>query len=236
MQQIRLLHCRTMPDHKFLLPVLAAFLFATNAFAQQPQHLFFRVTLGPQFTAPVSGRLLIFLKQGSGDKEVDVNPFLPSSVSIAAKELYYWTPGTPIDIDTDALAFPSDFSNLKAGDYEAQAVLDVNHNYNYSGRSEGDLLSEVLPLKSWNPGQGSEPAFTLTNVVPMRTPRPSLSDQSGAHALLRPIDTHPRLGYLAPRLRRASRPALSNRLLDPRFRGHLELRPAGWPEPLQPHG
>ena len=176
MQQIRLLHCRTMPDRKFLLPVLAAFLFATNAFAQQLQHLFFRVTLGPQFTAPVSGRLLIFLKQGSGDKEVDVNPFLPSSVSIAAKELYYWTPGTPIDIDTDELAFPSDFSNLKAGDYEAQAVLDVHHNYNYSGRSEGDLISEVLPLKSWNPGQGTEPAFTLTNVVPMRTPRPSLSE------------------------------------------------------------
>ena len=161
-----------MHSRKFSLPLLAALLFVSTAFAQQPQHLFFRVTLGPQFTAPTSGRLLIFLKEGTADKEIDVNPFLPSSVSIAAKEIYYWKPGAAIDIDTDELAFPSGFTNLKHGDYEAQAVLDVNHDYNYSGRSAGDLTSEVIPLKSWSPGQGAEPALTLTSVVPART-RPS---------------------------------------------------------------
>src|SRR5271170_8166943 len=107
MPQIRLLHCGPMLARKLYLHFLAAFLFVTTVFAQQPQHLFFRVTLGPQFTAPVSGRLLIFLKEGTGDKEIDGNPFLPSSVTIAAKELYYWTPATPIDNDTDELAFPS---------------------------------------------------------------------------------------------------------------------------------
>src|SRR5271156_4302677 len=166
-----------MPARKILLTsALTTILIAATAVAQQPQHLFFRVMLGPQFTAPVSGRLLIFLKQGTGDKEIDVNPFLPSSVSIAAEELYHWTPGTPIDIDTDELAFPSGFSNLKAGDYEAQAVLDVNHNYNYSGRSEGDLVSDVVPLKTWSSGQGAEPEFTLTSDDPARSPRPSLSE------------------------------------------------------------
>jgi hypothetical protein len=170
------LNCGAMHARKVVFLFLAAVLSVSTALAQQPQHLFFRVTLGPQFTAPVSGRLLIFLKEGAGDKEVDVNPFIPSSVSIAAKEVYYWKPGAPIDIDTDKLAFPSGFSALKATDYEAQAVLDVNHDYNYSGRSAGDLISDVTPLKSWTPGQGSEPAFTLTSVVPVRTPKSPLSE------------------------------------------------------------
>ncbi len=175
MLQTCLLHCRTMPDRKFYLPLLAAFLFAVTALAQQPQHLFFRVTLGPQFTAPVSGRLLIFLKEGTGDKEIDVNPFLPSSVSIAAKEVYSWKPGVPLDIDTDSIAFPKGFSNLKPGDYQVQAVLDTDHSYNYGGRGPGDLISHVVPLKSWAPGEGSEPALTLNSVVPERTPKSPLS-------------------------------------------------------------
>ena len=164
-----------MPGRKIVLPLLIAILCLSSGFAQQPQHLFFRATLGPQFTAPVSGRLLIFLKQGAGDKEIDVNSFLPSSVSIAAKELYYWKPGIAVDIDTDELAFPAGFSALRPGDYEAQAVLDVNHNYNYSGRSAGDLVSGVVQLTSWTPGQGREPEFTLNSVVAERTPRTQLS-------------------------------------------------------------
>lgn len=161
-----------------LLPLLAALaLCLSSAIAQQPQHLFFRVTLGPQITASVSGRLLVFLKQGTDGKDIDVNPFLPTSVSITAKELYYWRPGTSVDIDTDDLAFPAGFSNLKPGDYEAQAVLDVNHSYNYGGRSEGDLVSEVTPLKSWTPGQGAEPQITLTSVVPAGTPPTRLSPE-----------------------------------------------------------
>lgn len=157
------------------LRFLVVLLLISCAAAQQPQHLFFHVKLGPKVDAPVSGRLLIFLKQGAGDKEIDVNPFLPSSVSIAAKEVYFWKPGTTVDIDTDDLAFPAGFSTLNASDYEAQAVLDVNHNYNYSGRSAGDLISDVVPLKSWTPGQGAEPDFALSSLVPERTPRTQLS-------------------------------------------------------------
>ncbi len=102
-----------MHTRKTFLSFVAVLLFFPAVFAQQPQHLFFRVTLGPQFTVPVSGRLLIFLKEGTGAKEVDANPFQPSDVSIAAKELYYWKPGTAVDIDTDELAFPAGFSALK---------------------------------------------------------------------------------------------------------------------------
>jgi hypothetical protein len=163
-----------MHARRYYFRFLAFVLLIASAAAQQP-NLFFSVKLGPQVDAPVSGRLLIFLKKGIGDKEIDANPFQPSSVSIAAKEIYFWKPGTAVDLDTDELAFPAEFSTLPSGDYEVQAVLDVNHNYNYAGRSSGDLISDVVTLKSWTPGQGSEPEIALSTVVTERTPRPQLS-------------------------------------------------------------
>jgi len=148
--------------------LLAAVLFAATSFAQQPQHLLFRVTLGPQITVPASGRLLVFVEPGTGAKEVDMNEFQPSQVYVAAKEVPYLKPGDAVDIDTDEIAFPSGFSSLKPGDYQAQAVLDVNHSYSYGGRSEDDLISDVVALKTWTPGEGSEPSFVLANKVPAR--------------------------------------------------------------------
>ncbi len=149
---------------------LTTILVAATTFAQQPQHLFFRVTPGPEITAPTSGRLLIFLAPGTGAKEVDTNPFQPSQVYIAAKEVPYLKPGEAVDIDTDDVAFPAAFSAIKPGDYQAQAILDVNHSYNYGGRSEGDLISDVVTLKAWTPGQGNEPSFVLNSRVPAPQP------------------------------------------------------------------
>jgi Putative esterase len=162
-----------MRVRKSYLPFLATVLFAATALAQQPQHLFFRVTLGPEISTPASGRLLVFLSPGTGAKEVDMNQFQPSEVYVAAKEVPYLKAGEAIDIDTDDLAFPAAFSTIKAGDYQAQAVLDVNHTYTYGGRSEGDLISDVVTLKSWTPGEGSEPSFVLSSKVPAR-PAPKL--------------------------------------------------------------
>src|SRR5580704_7356410 len=161
-----------MRARKTYLSLLATVLFTAIGLAQQPQHLFFRVTLGPEITAPASGHLLIFVAPGTNAKEVDTNPFQPSEVYVAAKEVPWLKPGDSIDIDTDDLAFPAAFSSIKPGDYQAQAVLDVNHSYNYGGRSEDDLVSDVIPLASFTPGQGPEPAFTLNQVVPERPARP----------------------------------------------------------------
>jgi hypothetical protein len=157
-----------MHVRKSHLSLLAAVLFAATSFAQQPQHLFFRVTLGPQIAAPASGRLLIFVAPGTGAKEVDMNQFEPSQVYVTAKEVPYLKPGEAIDVDTDDLAFPSGFSSIKPGDYQAQAVLDVNHSYTYGGRSEGDLISDVVTFKTWTPGEGSEPSLVLADKVPAR--------------------------------------------------------------------
>ena len=125
---------------------LALFLCSLAVFAQPPQHLFFRVTVGPKFTTPISGRMLIFLTAGTGAKQVDENPFAPTAVYVAAKDVSDLAAGAFVDVDTDDVAFPAGFSSLKPGDYQAQAVLDVNRNYNYSGRSAGDLVSDVVSL------------------------------------------------------------------------------------------
>ncbi len=140
------------------------------------------MTAGPEITAPVSGRVLIFLTTGTGAKEVDLSEFRPSSTFVAAKEIYRLVPGGSVDVDTDDICFPESFSDLKPGDYQAQAVLDVGHTYNYSGRTAGDYISDVIPLKGWTPGTGDEPALTLTSVVPERVlPKGTPAQEAAAH-------------------------------------------------------
>ena len=152
---------------KLSFAVLAV-LCVPAALAQQSQHLFFRVTLGPQFTTPVSGRILIFLSAGSGAKSVDENPFRPTAVYVAAKEITAFNPGASVEVDTDDLAYPDGFSSLKPGDYQAQAVIDVNHSYNYEGRAAGDLVSDVVELKAFDPAHSGAPSVTLNSIVPSR--------------------------------------------------------------------
>ncbi len=170
-----------MRSNRFLL-ALAAILCAASTLAQQPQHLFFRVTLSPQIAAPASGRVIIFLEAGTGAKEVDENPFMPTDVFIAAKEVPILSPGASIDVDTDDIAYPDGFSSLKPGDYQAQAILDVNHSYGYSGRSAGDLISDVVPLKAFAPGQSPEPDIVLNSTIPERLlPQFSAGFEAAAH-------------------------------------------------------
>lgn len=158
---------------RWLSLALAVFWSSLAALAQQaPQHLFFHVLVGPQITTPVSGRLLIFLTAGKGLKSVDENHSTLSAVYVAAKEVANLSAGSAVDVDTDDVAFPAGFSSLKPGDYQAQAVLDVHHNYNYGGREAGDPISDVVALESYSPGQGPEPTFTLNQFAPERPSRP----------------------------------------------------------------
>ena len=148
-----------------LIPLVAAALFAASSFAQQPQHLFFRVTAGPEVHAPVSGRLLVFLKAGSGATAVSIDEFHPTATYVAAKEIHDLKPGASVDVDADDVVYPAPFSSLKPGSYQAQAVLDIGHTYNYSGRTAGDWISGVVDLGEWTPGVGKEPELTLSSVV-----------------------------------------------------------------------
>ncbi|HEX4165330.1 MAG TPA: alpha/beta hydrolase-fold protein [Bryobacteraceae bacterium] len=112
--------------------------------------------------ALLDGRLLIFVKKGSGDREVDTDELRPADTWVTAREVHDLTPGASIEVDASQVAFPKPFSKIPRGDYEAQAVLDVDRSYNYSGRGAQDWISDVIPLAHWSPGEGDEPVLTLT--------------------------------------------------------------------------
>ncbi len=151
-------------------------LLAENAASHR--HLFIRVALANSFEKPVSGRLLIFVQPGTGAHEVDTNPFHPRAVSVTAKEVHDLSPGAAVDVDTDDTAYPAGFSQLAAGDYQAQAVLDVNHSYNYGGREPGDPISEVTALAQFTEPSAPEALITLTKTV--AEPQPPKSALSKA--------------------------------------------------------
>ncbi len=123
--------------------------------------VFFRVRAASSIGAPVNGRLLIFVKRGSGDREVSASEFQMQDTWVAAREVRNLAPGGAVELDADEIAFPKPFSAMAAGDYEAQAVLDVDSSYNYSGRGPEDWISGVLSLGHWKPGSGAEPVLTL---------------------------------------------------------------------------
>ena len=124
-------------------------------------HVFFRVQAAASLPGPVSGRLLVFVKQGSGDKDVETSEFRPEDTWVTAREVRDLKPGASVEVDADEAAYPRPFSQLGAGTYEAQAVLDVDHTFNYSGRNAKDWVSPVAALPNWTPGAGAEPALAL---------------------------------------------------------------------------
>jgi S-formylglutathione hydrolase FrmB len=151
-------------------------LVAGDALALAPvtAHRTFQVTLPANAPAPVSGRLLIFIAH-PGDvatdgkvTAVDTNPFSPKAVSVTAREIEHLVPGATVSVDGDELAFPAGFSALPAGDYVAQAVLDLDHSYAYNGRGAGDLVSAVVPVTLG--GNGSLPVLSLDTTAPARDP------------------------------------------------------------------
>lgn len=152
--------------------------------APTPVHVFFRVQTGASITAPVSGRLLIFLKQGSGDKSVDISEFHPQATWVAAREVHDLAPGAAVELDANEVAYPKPFSGLPAGNYEVQAVLDVGHTYNYKQRVPEDWISNVAALSSWTPGSGAEPQLVIDH-HPERDPK-SASMIAAARAKAKP--------------------------------------------------
>ena len=121
------------------------------------------------------------------------------ATAIAAREVARLEPGATIDLDADVTAFPTPFSQLQAGHYAVQAVLDRNHSYNYTGRGHGDLVSGVVEMDL--PGDASQ-LLTLATVVPESDPLKPLSNVPaalrGAYAAAR-ADIHP-IDFASPAL------------------------------------
>ncbi len=162
------------PGKVAALAVLLLCVVGLQAQEAAPRHAFVRVVVGKDLPGPVSGRLLVFAKNAASDagkkdeqesggkKEVDISEFHPSATSVAAVEVHDVAPGSAIEVDLDRTAFPAAFATMPRADYELQAVLDTDHNYNYSGRDADDWQGEVVEAKGWEPGVGSEPVLTLT--------------------------------------------------------------------------
>ena len=167
-----------------LLSSIVAASAQTQSVAATPQHTFFHVVLDRSFTAPVTGRLLLFVAQPSGDPEtVDMNMMAPESVYVAAKEVSHLAPGDSVDIDADDQVFPHALSQAAAGNYRAQAVLDIHHSYNYDGRAPGDIVSSAITLSL---PFSSSPSLTLSSVVP--DPPDPLANRPDVMTALKPLD------------------------------------------------
>ncbi|MDQ7997814.1 MAG: alpha/beta hydrolase-fold protein [Luteibacter sp.] len=154
------------------LALLAGAASVVHADGAPLAHRVVRVGL-PAASQGTSGRLILFAMPASAAKdgkaeEVDTNPFQPTAVSVAARDVGWIGGGQTVDLDTDGEAFPAGFSSLPSGDYLIQAVLDVGHDYNYSGRHAGDLISPVTAVRL-TPG-GSLPTLTLDTTVPAKDP------------------------------------------------------------------
>jgi S-formylglutathione hydrolase FrmB len=167
---------------QFLLLCLApALCFPAQTSEAPPKHAFFRVQAAASVPQKLDGRLLIFVKQGAGDKEVATDEFHPSATWVAAHEIHDLAPGASVEVDADDISFPRPFSALPAGDYEAQAVLDTEHTYNYSGRNPNDWISSVINLH-WMPGVGTEPLLVLDQHAPKNERREAMISAAMAKA------------------------------------------------------
>ncbi len=169
-------------NHRVLVAAaLVALLAPLAVAAPSPKltpHRLFRVMLDGASSEPVSGRLLLFAmtvkdaeKNARGHKvvRVDTSPFHPTQTAVAAMNVVHLAPGQSVLVDADALAFPEGFSKLAPGAYDMQAVLDVNHDYNYSGRGPGDLLSQVVEVE-FDSDSGIPTLKLVTKVPPARKP------------------------------------------------------------------
>lgn len=167
-----------MPSHRLKLAVLLGLVIVAGCKpAEQPvASQRFHVDLAVQGQDAASGRLLVFAEQaklaegaakGGKVTEVDVNPLAPDEVSVAAREVSRVAAGQGVDLDADMQAYPGRFAELAPGDYYVQAVLDANHSYNYTGRGQGDLVSDVVKIHL---PAAVAPTLKLTTTVPANDP------------------------------------------------------------------
>jgi len=128
------------------------------------------VELAVPAPTPLSGRLIVFAEPSKpGEKipdSVDANPFAGTPTAVAARDVLSLSTGQVAIVDTETDSVPKAWSELPPGRYHIQAVLDVDHDYNYSGRGAGDLISEVTDVSL--PGPVSP--LVLTKVIPPSDP------------------------------------------------------------------
>lgn len=170
--------------------------------AATPNHQILTVQLDAGAERATQGRLLVFArdaksaeaeaKEKSKEKSsvvtmVDADPFSATATAVTAKEVSRIQPGQSVAIDGDEIAFPHPYSQLPAGDYYVQAVLDVDHSYNYTGRGAGDWVSEVVKVHL---PSADVPAIRLSRVLPEHDPWARKSDKAEENSALEAARQH----------------------------------------------
>lgn len=165
--------------------LLASILVSLSLLAQSAPggKLKFQVTLDPALgNKPVSGRLIVFLTSNPKPMQRISPPYGNETKDtwIAAKEIQDFMPGQSVEMDPDEIAFPAPLSQAPKGNYQAMALLDVNHDAAYRTFTDGDLRSEVVPERNLNPGDTPAVALKLTQRL---EDRPPLAPPKGADVI-----------------------------------------------------
>jgi S-formylglutathione hydrolase FrmB len=133
------------------LIALVLFLLCVPSFVLAADGARFKIKLDPAVatdSAPVSGRLLIFMTREAKPLDMIGPDFTdPGAVWISGTEITNLEAGKSIEIDADMLAFPAAFAKAPAGTYQIMALLDRDHSYTYDGVGPGDLFSTVIKTK-----------------------------------------------------------------------------------------
>lgn len=142
-----------------LLTVLLCVLPSVQACADQAAEPL-RVEI-PSGGAAASGRLLVNL-QPAGVAErnardgvvraVSMSPFGGVTGTIIGMDVAWLAPGQPLVVDASAQSYPTALSELPAGEYYIQAVLDTARDNNYGGSSD-DIASKPMKIALGN-GRG----------------------------------------------------------------------------------
>lgn len=116
--------------------------------------------------APVSGRLLIFMRKDDGKPTDGFGPDFrdPNAVFISGTEIANLSPGRPVTIDPNAESYPVAFASAPDGTYQLFALLDRDHSYTYGGAAAGDIYSSVEKITI----PAASVSLTLSSVVPER--------------------------------------------------------------------
>lgn len=151
---------------------LAAFaLSAALEPAQAAGPLRFEVRLDAGAAAsPVSGRLLVFITNAKQPLDTIRTGFGGvyggGSTYTAAQEVDGLAPGATVLVNPDTLAYPAALSSAPAGDWQAMALLDIDHSFARSEQGSGDITSAVIRLSNLDPANAGTISLSLTRVTP----------------------------------------------------------------------
>jgi len=114
----------------------------------------------------ISGRMILLLSSKPPHGAIfNPNGEEGAFLWLAAQEVQNLEPGSSVEVNGDALAFPAPLSTAPAGDYYAMALLDVDHNAAYHFTSPGDVHSKVVAIKGFDPQTNPRLELTLTERV-----------------------------------------------------------------------